>query len=302
MIENMLKFKGENDFERISDEFRIDIVDIGPKLASRMLQFNENNRTLKRRKIGEYYRDMINERWHTNTGESIKFDTTGNLRDGQNRLYAVIKANVTLPFLVVRGMCPSSFMVLDTGARRSALDVLHIDGHDNCSALAGASRKFKLYSKSGGKNLSGSFYVPSNEDILDFVNNNPQIEESVKFAKKHCNKFGKKYIGYSTLAFLHFVFSKKSRQSASLFFEALEAGYNVNSYSGSILARCIPEQLTTLATLRNRLLEQGTEKGFFKDVFCITIIMKCWNWFRVGKPMSTLRLGKKEMTSFPVIK
>jgi hypothetical protein len=74
---------------------------ITPEIAKEYLQKNtENYRYLNRNRVISYARDIELGKWEFN-GESIKFNKSGILVDGQHRLAAIVKANVPVKMLVV---------------------------------------------------------------------------------------------------------------------------------------------------------------------------------------------------------
>lgn len=108
---------------------------ISPDMASRMLEKNNRNRTMSAAVVDRYRRDMEAGRWLF-AGDPIRFDDAGTLIDGQHRLLAVVRAGVTLPFLVIEGLNPESQMVMDQGKRRSTAQQLSIKGVPNPVVVA----------------------------------------------------------------------------------------------------------------------------------------------------------------------
>lgn len=101
---------------------------ITPAIASKYLERNApTNRKPKDSKIGLYAREMAAGRWQM-TGEAIKFSDDGTLIDGQNRLRAIVRADVPVSMLVVRGLPAEAMPVLDSGSSRTAADALTISG------------------------------------------------------------------------------------------------------------------------------------------------------------------------------
>lgn len=80
---------------------------ITPAMAEEYLRHNEHNprKTANRRQVESYARDMAAGKWFIN-GEPIVFDANGDLKNGQHRLMAIIKANVPVDMYVVRGVDP----------------------------------------------------------------------------------------------------------------------------------------------------------------------------------------------------
>lgn len=112
---------------------------VDPDTARLWLGRNTRNRALKKEKIASYARDMSTGAWRF-TGEPIKFGNDGSLLDGQNRLHAVIRAEQTILFLVIRGLDPDAQEVMDTGAPRRPYDSLVMRGEKSAAGLAAAAK------------------------------------------------------------------------------------------------------------------------------------------------------------------
>src|SRR4030095_4066006 len=75
------------------------------------------------------------------TGDSIKLDDEGRVRDGQHRLEAIYRSNTPVQALVVRNVTEAAFDVIDTGKTRNASDVLAIHGHTSTVSKATAAHR-----------------------------------------------------------------------------------------------------------------------------------------------------------------
>jgi hypothetical protein len=151
------------------------VMNITPKVADYILyNLNKGNRTMKRKAVGQYVKDMRNDNW-LNTGDAIKFGTDGLLKDGQHRLQACIEANRPFCTHVAFGINPDSFHVMDTGTKRSAQDVLYILGVPN-SKLAALTIKTMHMFKTGHR--GGGMSNMSNEDVKQhYLNINKDLFE-----------------------------------------------------------------------------------------------------------------------------
>lgn len=96
---------------------------ITPDTARIYLKLNNNNRPLRKTHIRELASDMMQGNWQV-THQSIAFDITGRLIDGQHRLYAIIEAGLPIQISVTRGCSASSFSIIDRGSNRSKSDIL----------------------------------------------------------------------------------------------------------------------------------------------------------------------------------
>ena len=103
------------------------VLDVDPPQAFRWLEGNTHNRPVNQLHVERLARDMVADRWRL-THQGIAFDNTGLLIDGQHRLWAIIQANVTVKLRVFFNEPTENRHVLDTGERRTNLDVLNITG------------------------------------------------------------------------------------------------------------------------------------------------------------------------------
>src|SRR5882724_12528290 len=79
----------------------------------------------------------------------VKLDHEGRVRDGQNRLHAIVRAGIPVRSVVARGVSEDAFDVMDTGRSRNAADVLHIHGFPSPNALAAAARGLMFVERYG---------------------------------------------------------------------------------------------------------------------------------------------------------
>lgn len=156
---------------------------IDPIQAKAYLGHSAGNRGMKAEKISAYARDMTAGRWIAN-GESLIFDEAGNLIDGHHRLQACILSQTAFRSVVVRGVPSESSKTIDMGANRSPADALAFYGYKNCAVLNSVVRV--LMSLKNGRERSAS---PSMQEVLSFLEANPDLQEAANFG--HASKFPK---------------------------------------------------------------------------------------------------------------
>lgn len=154
---------------------------ITPGVAAELISRNTNNRSIKKRKIENYVRDMLAGKWNEDASD-IKFDSTGTLLDGQNRLLACIEADVPFPTLVRTGLDPSARDHVDTGAARTTGDAFRmhgvVDQHNIAAAVSIRNRWDALIEQqlpvSRGYNV-----VPTmtHQESLDYLAEHPSLEK-----------------------------------------------------------------------------------------------------------------------------
>lgn len=85
------------------------------------------NRPINTRRLRLYAEEMRNGDWKEN-GESIIIGADGSIVDGQHRLQALILADKTIGFIVVRNVNPNVFDTIDSGRNRSGADTYAVAG------------------------------------------------------------------------------------------------------------------------------------------------------------------------------
>lgn len=103
------------------------VIQVSPELAKTFLSRNlESNRKLNQARIKSYVKRMHLGEWKLS--EPLKFNANGDLFDGQHRLHAVIAANISVPFVVLKGYPIESMSCVDIGMTRSLANVAAIEG------------------------------------------------------------------------------------------------------------------------------------------------------------------------------
>lgn len=105
---------------------KIELKRITPSYAREILENRneENYRKLKESAANLYEKDMKDGNWMFN-GDTIRFDSNGNLIDGQTRLEAIRKSGISQDFIVVTGLDPQCAKTIDIGFKRSVEDYLN---------------------------------------------------------------------------------------------------------------------------------------------------------------------------------
>jgi hypothetical protein len=239
-----------------------------------------SNRKLKERIEKKYYNRMIRGEWNPCNGESIKFDSDGNLIDGQHRLTAQIRTGKSMWWFVVYNCRRDAFKTIDDGTARSGADMLSIHGEKNVnvfSALIQLVRRYKTKTLATGNTEA----IP-NADMFDAATEEKEsgAEDSVNIALS--NRAPKGFIAPSVVAFVHFMASKNgNREKADAFVKAL----------------CIQEPAENdqpIRSLRKRLTENMTGVKRASKVTTIAWCVKAWNAFYEGRQLSSAGLRYKE--------
>lgn len=105
----------------------VERIHVTPELAREWLQKNTRNRPLSKPYVRELKEDLLTGRWKE-THQGVGFDTNGALVDGQHRLHAIAESGVPAWLPVTRGLDPSVFEVIDQVRKRTAAQILTMEG------------------------------------------------------------------------------------------------------------------------------------------------------------------------------
>lgn len=191
------------------------ILEITPALAELILsQKNVSNRPMKPGKIKEYANDLRAGRWGL-TGDTLKFAPDGTLKDGQNRLAAVVRANgPILKTHAVFGIEPQLFTRMDIGKNRTPADVFNIAGLQYAPQTAATVRWLLIFMSSHPGNRGAHF---TNEELLDAYRTQFDpiaIEESVRIGLEVKKGTG---APVGSTAALHYLFKREDGDKATQF-------------------------------------------------------------------------------------
>lgn len=274
-------------------EFRANaIVEVTPELARLFLETNDYNRNISPRRVIAYTADILKGKWEIN-GETIKFDASGKLIDGQHRLSAIIRAGVTVPIEISFGLPYNSFTTIDTGKCRTAGDIVSIYGtKENSALIAGALKMLIDYEL--GREIGGNGQHLTNSRVNSSTTNTitNQMIQDAYVANEHIVDYiptvkAIRTIGHRPLfTTLHYLFAKVDKYKADIFFENLYHG----EYS-------IGEKLfrdNSIKLLRERLMNMYAHrerKGYNSNKTIAAMTIKVWNAFISGNEVK--RIGKE---------
>lgn len=263
---------------------------ITPAQAAEWLEANlaeGHNRSLRRERAEAFARDMESGNWRDN-GETLKFDWNGRLIDGQHRLAALVRAGIPHRFLVVRGVDPDSIHTIDMGVARRYADVLRMNGVRNGAQMASMERRLYLWKRRGVKVARGGVKALTSTELLEFRQGYHQL---LSLALSRGQDLRKKFarVSPSTFGAAYILFTEKDPAMADKFFDMLLSGVGFGE-----------DRRHPVLVLRERLADgsrQFEAKRTSEDEK-LALMIRAWNHFRDGKPVSTLyvTLGGKPLT------
>jgi hypothetical protein len=256
-----------------SDEAILRVL-VTPAIAGRWLQTNRRNRILRPHLIKRYAQQMREGRWTLN-GECIKFTASGYLLDGQHRLRAIIEADVPVVLEVRVGLPESAGLTIDTGAVRTATDVISMRGLTQWESrvMAGAIRLLLNHERSGAM---WSVARVDNRDVDDYFTAHQPLYVSLHSIKSACHQHSRLYPFPLALA-LHFLFAHVDSHDADNFFYRLYHGVNIRGDEALHWLRRYCESTDD---------PQSTTRRTY-DLALRTV--KCWNLTREGETVLSIK-------------
>jgi hypothetical protein len=251
---------------------------ITPKKAADWIKKNTNNRPLSAATVKKYAGAMGAGEFRLN-GETIKFNDSGELIDGQHRLHACLSSGVAFDSYVVRGLTVESFDTIDQGRKRNNGDVLARRGEKSYTMLAAAVVVVRAYITLGYINYP-SF---RSDEIIETLEQHPGIRDDVAYFSSHKTRT---IINSSLGAGLLYLFGLANRQKAVAFWRSVVDGENLN--------RSMVEY-----KLRSRLLENSTGRTKLQRNAVAALCVKSFNAYQTGKPLGCLKWMQEE--DFPQI-
>jgi hypothetical protein len=255
---------------------------VTPQMAKAWLKMNaDNNRLPKQGRIPAYARDMRSGSWNSETGETIKFAEDDTLIDGQNRLMAVILADVPVAFDVAYGLPADAMLVIDSGKPRSAGDALKIEGVSERPRVAAIVRWVIQWD---GGNFLGSggrtVLVPTNAEIVERYRKDAGYFDSASTRASDCQR--RNLSAGAVAGTAHVLFSRIDLEQTHQFFDQFISGAN------------LPDRSAVLA-LRNRLARARVDRLTRAEQ--LALFVRSWNNFRAGVSMDRMVIAKGDLTN-----
>lgn len=252
---------------------------VDPQTARDWLRKNKNNRPVRQSKVEALARDMASGDW-LQTGEPIKFNDLGDLADGQHRLHAVVAADTPVLLFVVRGIPAEAMAVMDTGARRTAADMLTLAGYSYAAILGAAARLGIAWNEGGFVHANQSQpRSVTHSEVRDFVAEHPAMAHHASEASTWCRTIPARS---AVVCFTRWLTAQKQGAQSNLFFTNL-AELRLNGPGDP------------LYTLHRRLTNARDNKESISRVTESYFVIRTWNAFRNGESLSSLtatsRLG-----------
>ena len=261
-------------------------------------------RSIRRRMVEQYARDMLSGRWHVHTA-ALGVNELGRLVDGNHRMRAFVMAaeegcpphladpDLEIEFLVVRNIKADVAVedTIDTGKSRQYRDVLSIRGHTDPTLTASVARRMMAWD-------TGYYYSPAASSAVSFSEMDTYLEKhedevaaATTFGRAH---YFEARLAPSTLAVAHVILHRLDGEAADDFLNRLVYIDNVSKDSplGLLIRRYINLDRDE-GKSRNSSVNQAKR---------LALLFVAWNHFREGTSPKRLSLPKGTLSNknFPV--
>lgn len=265
------------------------VQEVTPDLAAKWLETNIKNRRLSTPRVEKLAAQMKDGLWRFDASP-IRFDEHGHLVDGQHRLWALIEADYTTEFLVVRGVEERAMTTMDTGKTRSFADILSLNepGLGDITHLAAAVLiiyRWEQHARGGELRSAGKRSVPYSL-LLDFFRENR--ERLVTASKRGRNLSQKTGVAGSVMSLTAWVLPEIDWADADYFFDRIVDGIEL-------------EEESPILALRNWMIKTRPITPKPTVDTSLAMIFKAWNAYRAGDSIRILswKRGGSSPESFP---
>lgn len=268
---------------------------VTPEMAAALLEHNTRNRHISRPRVSALAQKITDGQFKLTGQAHVIVGSDGVLLNGQHTLSAIVEAGIAIPTVVSRGIDPLAFDAIDTGLKRTAGQVLAMDGRQDTATLAASIRNSLIVEQM--TRVDGGWSLPNNARI-----NNEDV-----FAE-----FNRDQVGWSWAANVAQVYSGAARKSGLLLmpspigtfaFWAQEAGApmeDVENFIELVISDEGHRDGLPQTTLRRRLASLTRRRNAMNlrlDV--IAGWGKAWNAHVDGRSLDQIRTWSRRSTTFP---
>lgn len=257
---------------------------VTPEYAQKLIDANvENNRNKKESSIIRYARDMSKGYWESETGESIKISPDGELLDGQNRMYAVVRAKRPIVFDIAWNVKLGKILVIDGGARRNTKDDFKIAGVSG-SFNGGPLLNWIISWEQGNFLNHGGRGTPTRSEIRARYNKEPQAIDTATLYGRYAHQ-AIPAMNATSAALTFWLFSKLDQADAEKFYDGLMTGIDLSATN-------------PISPLRNRFIALKPREMTREEQ--VALVIRAWNAFRnpaSASPTGKVTLGREPLTN-----
>lgn len=253
----------------------MEVVTVGPELASIWLERNRNNRGIRRINQARINRAMEIDTFKF-VGDPIRFSKRGDLIDGQHRLKGIIATGTEQQILVMRGFDDDAVLFIDQGSNRQGGDQLAIAKVTKSNTNDWASIARLAIRWDAGDILSNILVVGNPEVVAFCEEHHEAMQRAVAAARAQYKRIK---IRVSIAGAVHFFAEEIDRDLCAKFFRGLAHGNDLHSND-------------PVFVLRNTMLERKQRDRFTLNEE-LSLVVRAWNGTRKGQSFQRLQLPRE---------
>lgn len=193
-------------------------VILTPDMAAKLLDHNTMNRPLRQPHVNRIASQIAKGQWKFN-GDTIKISKSGDVLDGQHRLWAIMEAKQDVETIIVRGIEKDAFATMDAVRQvRTGADTIARLGHPSHRNEISTALTWLLRWQRG---VIETFRDPrnriENSDIEQAFDLHPLIVRAVE----RCNRF-RGVCNVGILSFAYYVMTNRNSEIAERMIDTLE--------------------------------------------------------------------------------
>lgn len=248
---------------------------VTPDMARLLIACNTENRpvlwTGANRSVAAYASAMKRGEWTLN-GEAVIISSTGELNDGQHRLYAVIESGGAVMMTLTFGVARDTRHTVDQGVARSPGHILVMMGEKDANNLATALQY--LWTRDTGSSLNAR---PSPDQLLETLSKHPDVRDAVRAT----TSTGQFRISRGYAAAAHYECRTVDAFAADQFLSAVTTGLNIQNVNSPV------------SRLRKAYGEHSAKRKPLGRIEQAALYIKAFNMFRRGRtgPLSWRDIG-----------
>lgn len=270
----------------------VSVETITPEIAAKWLdEHNTHNRNIQPERVSGHARDMESSNWWF-VGDTIRFATADDrdiLIDGQHRLAAIVRSELSQVYIVVRGLDLEAQEAIDTNKIRSFSNTLQLERDANGERVwgdennvAAVTRRLLLWEKNvvtslGRQGGSNTNLNPTKAEQRTYLRSHEgEIREAMKVVKAAKASGQPLNTSPSSIASAWVLLARRDHNGADLFVvEQLINGLRIDDPN------------TPQAALRRRLSRFDVYRPTHGEGFLL--ILKAWNHWKRGEAVEKLQ-------------
>lgn len=246
------------------------------------------NRKVRKSHVMSMARDMLDGFWNLN-GETVVFDTSGALVEGQHRMHAIIEADSVRPGIRVQMLVVRDAKVgcrYNMGKVRKTADQYTIDGGKDATRVMALAKTIHEWDDETGLSPRAAAVSPTYDQLSSIVTGDPSILEVAIVYEKTSETMYSKH----ALWFCRWLMNRVPGGLDWLNDVLAGAGLRIGS----------PELLLRNYLLRNRQQKNSVSHShrLTSVVAPVCVTIKAWNAHVSRRPIEALRYS--EVDKFPI--